>query len=90
MITGKAGRHDTVSAARKDHGDPGSHGAIVDHKRTIAPDDRAVSNLDAGHIGDGIEWAWFAFKGNPEVSGAGGHPVVPVDVAGRQDTRFRV
>ena len=50
-------------AAREDDGDSGAH--------VLALDQRLLADLDAGHIGDGVERSGRAFEGDAEVACAG-------------------
>ena len=72
-VQGEPGRVDRVGhlpAARPYGGDSGAHRALADHNLTGAADDRGVTDLDAGDIGDCIESAGGALEGDAEVSGA--------------------
>ena len=40
-----------------DGGDAGAHGALADLQRAVADDQRRVSDLDAGDVGDGVRFA---------------------------------
>ena len=47
----------TVAPARQNCGDTGSHRTAAHLERTVALDQRDFSDLEAGHVGDGVERA---------------------------------
>src|SRR5206468_954928 len=66
------GRVRVARAAGKDGGDTGADGAFADLERAVAMDQSGEADLDAGHVGYGIEGAGDAVEGDSEVTGADG------------------
>src|SRR2546427_6968053 len=57
-------------AARQDGGDAGTNRSLPDHQLAASRDERRVSDLDAGDVGDGVERARRTVERNPQVAGA--------------------
>jgi hypothetical protein len=57
-------------AARQDRGDAGPDRAGADFERPVTRDEGRVADLDAGHVGDGVERARCTAEGDAQVAGA--------------------
>jgi hypothetical protein len=54
VTAGVDGLGEDVAVMRDDHRDAGPDRALADDQRPIAPDDRRVTDADAGHVGDRV------------------------------------
>jgi hypothetical protein len=46
---------DARPPARQDHGDAAPHGSLANLERALASDEADLTDLDARHVGDGVE-----------------------------------
>ena len=69
-IAGKNRRPRAIATARQDGGDAGADGALADHSRPVAGNERAVAHFNARHVGDGVELAGPPGERNAKGSGA--------------------
>ena len=67
-----AGEHRIVRrlAARKDHGHAGPHRTLAHLERALTANDRGHADLDAAHVGDGVERTRRAVERDAEVARA--------------------